>query len=199
MKRILPAIALAVASIATPAKADVSCYLEASAAKNITSTRVDNGALLGTVTVQADGLQGGIGGGCDYLLGSGFKFGVLGRADRPDIKTDFATGTFSGSNIYTGAGRLGYMVNPGVEVYALAGMSWTDLNIGGTTLSPKGYLYGAGIEINTSNLMPHTSIIVEYARTNWDASTIAGTKLSPESDVIRIGVHYVVDFGSLAK
>jgi len=193
---LLAAVSAAALTLATPALADVSCWLEASAGKNITSTKLDGG-LAGTVTVTADGLQGGIGAGCDYLLGSGLKVGLLARYDRPDIKTDFAAATISGSGIYNFGGRLGYQVNPGVEVYGLGAYAMTDLSLGTTSISPKGLTYGAGIEINISNLIPHTSVIVEYSRTNWDTTTISATHLAPTSDVIRVGVHYVVDFNGL--
>lgn len=189
------ASALAAVLMSTSALADVSCWLEASAAKNITSTKVTDG-IAGTITVTADGLQGGLGLGCDYLLGSGFKVGILGRYDRPDLKTDFLADTITGSGIYMAGGRVGYLINPGVETYGLLGYSWTDISYGvDLKTKPSGMTYGAGLEINISNLLPHTSIIVEYARTNWDSTTIDATKLSPTSDTIRVGVHYVLDFG----
>ncbi len=188
MRRIVSAAALAVA-MSTTAHAGVSCYIDVNAGKTITSTRVGD-EFAGPVTLAADGLQGGLGAGCDYLapgLMDGIVVGVLGRYDLQDISTGIANAHIESDAAWTVAIRAGVRVNPGTLVYGLVGTSWTDITYpGATEISPRGWVYGAGIEIDIG--LPNLSAYGEWSRTQWGQSTDFDTVLTPASDTIRVGL-----------
>lgn len=202
MTRTALAAALAVALTATSAAANVACYLDVSAGKTITSTRVGD-SLSGPVTIAADGFQGGLGAGCDYTIPGvmhGLVIGVLGRYDLQDISTGIDAGKISSDAAWTAAARAGVRINPGTLAYALAGMSWTDISYpGAMEISPRGYVYGAGIEIDIG--IPNLSAYVEYNHTTWGRSTDLDVTLRPDSDTVRLGLKLkfgTVDMGKLA-
>ncbi len=119
MRRLVSAAAIAVA-LTTAAQADVSCYLDASVGKTITTTRVGD-PFSGPVTIAADGLQSGLGGGCDYTVPGvmhGLVIGVLGRYDLQDISTSLDAGKISSDGAWTAAARLGVKLKFGAPVEA---------------------------------------------------------------------------------
>ena len=200
MRRTVSAAALAVALSATSAAAGVSCYADISAGKTITSTRVGD-SFDGPVTIAADGFQGGLGAGCDYLIPGvldGIVIGVLGRYDLQDISTKFAAGDISSDGAWTAAIRGGVKINPGTLAYGLLGMSWTDISYpGATEISPRGYVYGAGIEIDVG--VPNLSAYIEYNHTTWGKATDFDVTLRPESDSVRVGLKLKFGSTDLAK
>lgn len=189
MRRIAPAAALIVALSAGPAAANVACYVDINGGKTITSTRVGD-AFSGPVTIAADGLQAGLGGGCDVTVPGimhGLVIGLLGRYDLQDVSTKFDGGSISSDAAWTAAARAGVRVNPGTLIYGLAGMSWTDIAYpGATEISPRGYVYGAGLEIDIG--IPNLSLYAEYNRTTWGKATDLNVTLRPASDAVRVGL-----------
>lgn len=200
MRRTVSAAALAVALSAVPAAAGVSCYVDINAGKTITSTRVGD-SFDGPVTIAADGFQGGLGAGCDYLIPGvmdGIVIGVLGRYDLQDISTKFAAGDISSDGSWTAAARAGVKINPGTLAYGLVGMSWTDITYpGATEISPRGYVYGAGIEIDVG--VPNLSAYVEWSHTQWGKATDIDLTLRPDSDTVRVGLKLKFGSTDLAK
>tara|TARA_R110000868_G_scaffold250896_3_gene507645 strand:+ start:162 stop:773 length:612 start_codon:yes stop_codon:yes gene_type:complete len=189
MRCTVPAAALAVVLSAVPAAANVACYLDVNAGKTITSTRVSDD-VSGPVTLAADGLQAGLGAGCDLTIPGvmhGLVLGVLGRYDLQDVNTKLDGGAISSDAAWTAAARAGVRINPGTLAYALAGMSWTDIAYpGAMEISPRGYVYGAGIEIDIG--IPNLSVYAEYNHTTWGRSTDVDVTLRPDSDTVRIGL-----------
>jgi opacity protein-like surface antigen len=189
MRRIAPAAALAVALLAVPAAANVACYVDINGGKTITSTRVGN-AFSGPATIAADGLQAGLGGGCDVIVPgilNGLVIGLLGRYDLQDVSTKFDGGSISSDAAWTAAARAGVRVNPGTLVYGLAGMSWTDISYSDATeISPRGYVYGAGLEIDIG--VPNLSLYAEWNRTTWGTASNLNVTLKPASDTVRVGL-----------
>ena len=198
MRTLLTAGLLALSAV--PAAAGVSCYADISAGKTITSTRVGD-AFSGPVTIAADGLTGGLGAGCDYLipgLVDGLVIGVLGRYDLQDISTGVESGSISSDAAWTAAVRAGVRINPGTLAYGLAGMSWTDITYpGATEISPRGYVYGAGIEIDIG--VPNLSAYVEWSHTQWGKATDLEVTLRPDSDTVRVGLKLKFGPADIAK
>ncbi len=187
MRRSVIAAALAVA-MSTTAEAGVSCYLDVSGGKTITSTRVND--FSGPVTIAADGMQGGLGAGCDYLapgLMDGIVVGVLGRYDLQDISTGIANARIDSDAAWTAAIRAGVRINPGTLAYGLVGMSWTDITYpGAVEISPRGYVFGAGIELDIG--LPNLALYAEWSRTQWGKASDFGMTLTPDSDTVRVGL-----------
>lgn len=200
MPRTAIAAALAVAISATSAVANVACYVDFNAGKTITSTRVSDD-VSGPVTLSADGLQGGLGAGCDLTIPGvmhGLVIGVLGRYDLQDISTSLDAGSISSDAAWTAAARLGVRINPGTLAYALAGMSWTDITYpGAMEISPRGYVYGAGLEVDIG--VPNLSAYVEWNHTTWGRATDFDVTLRPESDTIRVGLKLKFGAADLPK
>lgn len=200
MRCTIPAAALAVVLSAVPAAANVACYVDLSAGKTITSTRVGD-SLSGPVTIAADGLQGGLGAGCDLTIPGvmhGLVIGVLGRYDLQDISTGIDAGKISSDAAWTAAARAGVRINPGTLAYAIAGMSWTDITYpGALEISPRGYVYGAGIEIDIG--IPNLSAYVEYNHTTWGRSTDLDVTIRPDSDTVRVGLKLKFGTADIAK
>lgn len=188
MRRLVSAAALAVA-MTTAAHANVSCYVDVNAGKTITTSRV-NDDFSGPVTIAADGLQGGLGAGCDYTVPGvmhGLVIGVLGRYDLQDISTSLDAGKISSDGAWTAAARLGVKVNPGTLVYGLGGMSWTQISYpGALDVSPHGYVYGMGVEIDIG--IPNLSAYAEWNHTTWGKASDFDVTIRPESDTVRLGV-----------
>lgn len=192
MRRLVSAAAIAVAltvAACKSANAGVSCYVDVNAGKTITSTRVSD-PWSGPISIAADGMQGGLGAGCDYTVPGvmhGLVIGVLGRYDLQDISTSLDAGKISSDGAWTAAARLGVRVNPGTLVYGLGGMSWTQISYpGALDVSPRGYVYGAGIEIDIG--IPNLAAYAEWSRTTWGKASDFDVTIKPESDAVRLGV-----------
>lgn len=190
--------ALLIGATASAAKANVSCYAEASAGKNVTATRVSD-EIEGPVTLAADGLTGGLGFGCDAQLGdfSGFGapvIGFLARYDWADLKTAIGTdGKFSTDGMWSAAARAGIKINPSVLVYGLAGVAGTELSYPGLETDPTGILLGAGLEIDIA--VKNLTLFAEYNNIAWDKSksTDGVAQLRPDTDVFRVGLRLKFD------
>lgn len=199
MRRIVLAAALAVA-MTSAADAGVTCYADINAGKTITSTKVSD-PFAGSFTIAADGLQGGLGAGCDYEVSGimhGLVIGVLGRYDLQDISTKIMGESISADGAWTAALRAGIKVNPGTLAYGILGMSWTEINLpGDAKLSSHGYVFGAGIEIDIG--VPNLALYTEWSRTQWGKSTDFDTTIRPDSDTVRVGLKLKFGAADLPK
>jgi outer membrane immunogenic protein len=106
----------------------------------------------------AQSLAGGAQGGCDFQFGD-FVIGIEGKGDGTDLKTAAPTivGGIRTTNLQenwfaTLTGRVGYVIQPAVLVYAKGGAAW--VGQAGT-----GWTAGGGLEWK---LLPHWSVFVEY-------------------------------------
>lgn len=199
LRKFAVAAVLAVLTI-TPANAAFRCFLEASAAKNTTSTEVD---LFGPVTLAADGLAGGLGFGCQLALeqatGAGFGtpvIGMLARYDWNDIKTTLGASDISGDATWMVAATAGIRINPSVLAYVMGGVAGTSLSYAGLETDPTGILMGAGLEIDIA--VENLTLFVEYNRIEWDKEHIGGVMpVEPTTDMLRLGARLKFDFNGL--
>lgn len=186
--RTIAAAALAVALTAAPAAAGVTCYGELSAGKTASATSTD---LAGPVTVTASGLQGGVGIGCDYSIGS-TVIGALARYELMDVHSTLGVGSIDIDQMWTVALRAGVKINPGTLVYGLVGISGTEVSYPGLEIDPTGITYGAGLEIDIA--VENLTAFVEWSHTTFDEKkTALGANIDPESDTIRVGVRMKFD------
>jgi|GEM_PF-4176626 len=185
------ALAVAASACAIPvAHAGVLCYLEASAGKNVTATRVAD--VSGPITIDASGLQGGGGIGCDYTHGQ-IVVGILGRYDFQDLKGAVASESIHGDATWMAALRAGWKLNEGTLLYGLGGIAGTDLTYpGALKISPDGVVVGGGLEIDLG--VHNISLFVEVDHIKWSKSNIDSmTTLRPDTDIARIGIKIKLD------
>lgn len=189
-RRLICAIA-ALQMMSVAAHASVSCYGEASVAKNITATEVDTA--IGSVTIQADGWQVAPGIGCDFKQG-GWVLGLWGRYDFTDVDGDLFATSLSANDYWSAGGRAGYHINDGTLLYGMLGLARSDLEFAGVEQGRQGTLYGAGLEIDMSGLgMPNVVGFVEWNRIDWKDRGFPGATLETSSDVVRTGVRIRFD------
>lgn len=193
----LPAAALALTLVASPASAQIACYADLSAGKTITSSSL-SGPITGPVTIAADGLIGGLGAGCDYRLDR-VLVGALARYDVVDVSSTLATGRISADDQWSIAARAGYYLTTGTLVYALVGVSRLDLSYpvalpSGGDHSP---LYGGGLEIDIG--VSNISAYAEWNRVQGRSRTdeLTASSVEPNSDTVRVGVR--LKFGSMQR
>lgn len=177
-KRLIAAIA-ALQMMSVAAHAGVDCYAEASGGKNITAAEVAD-----TITVQADGFQLGLGGGCDLTVDR-MLFGIWGRYDFADVDGSVFNTVLSADDYWSGGGRVGYKINDGTLLYGVFGFARSDLDLATVDAGRDGVLYGAGLEIDLAGLgMPNVSGFVAWEHIDWrDKGAIES-----DTDVIRTGV-----------
>lgn len=194
MRTYIVAAACAVALLATPAAAEMACFGETSAGKNITTGSATD--ITGPVSLSADGLTGGLGFGCQWQLAeqAGFGTPVLGflaRYDWSDLSDAAGTGGLSSDGTWQAALTAGIKINPSVLAYGLVGVAGTSVSFKGLETDPEGLLMGAGLEIDVG--VKNLSLIAEYDRINWDTSKFSAVR--PDTDVFRVGVRYKFNFG----
>ena len=191
MMRTISAAAVAVALSAAPASAGVTCFGEVSTGKSITATELDDSSFAGKATVSVDGLQGGVGIGCDVSLDR-VVIGALARYELMDLNTRIGDGNIGADAQWMLALRGGIKINPGTLVYGLFGIAGTELSYPGLNIDPTGIVYGAGLEFDVA--VQNLSMFVEWSRTELDRKNIDGmTSLDPHSDTFRVGVRLKFD------
>lgn len=189
MRRSIAAAAIVAAITAAsimPARATVVCWGEASAGRTITSTQV-SGDAEGPLTISADGLQGGLGAGCDFKH-ERVVVGALARYELQDVSARLAGGSTGSDAVWTAALRLGVLVSPGALAYGLAGMSGTDLAYPDLKYRPEGLIWGFGLEIDLAGTP--IAVFAEWTHATWDARSDGGMHLRPDSDAVRAGVRF---------
>ena len=165
MRKSLVAAAVAVALSDTSALANVACFVEASAAKNITTTKADD-SFVGPITIAADGLAGGVGAGCNVYIADVAMSPVIGalvRYDVNEIDTAAFGESIKGQGTWMALGKFGIKPNPSSEIYALAGIAKTELSFADLKTSPNGFVYGAGLELDIG--------IKNLHHTKWSSHT----------------------------
>jgi opacity protein-like surface antigen len=174
-----------IALFSTTASAQVGCYVEGSLASSITSSKMEGST---SVTVATDGYTGGIGVGCDYKFASKFIVGALGRYDIGKIDGKTFDTTISQEAVWTAAARAGFLINPSVVIYSLAGISGTKIDLTGVDkLSAEGLVLGAGLEIDLGSSI---WLGAEYTRTDYGKFNIDADQLRPTSDTVRMTMKY---------
>jgi hypothetical protein len=165
----LAAAALLIAAPAAHAAAD--CYIGLHAGKSLTAAEVAED-LPGPVSLTFEGFQIGTRAGCDTSIPlSQIVIGGWVGYDLPDIESAVEDG-------YASAGvRAGFKLNDSALAYGLLGIAAPDFKF-----DDRGTLYGAGLEIDFSNVSPGLVGFVEFSRIDWrDTGTDAST------DTIMVG------------
>lgn len=183
------AVAAALSACTVPAKAGPLCYVEGSAGKNLTATRVSD-QIDGAVTVTADGAQIGIGAGCDWEQG-GFVAGLLARYDYTDVSGSVGSVNIGADHLWTVAARGGFRVNPSTLVYGLAGIAGTNFSAGDIKYGPTGIVYGLGIETNIG--IQNLVVGFEWDHVAFDNRNDGLTSIRPDADIFRITAKVKVD------
>jgi len=174
---IRPAIALAALLISTPVMAATSCYVGMGVGKSVSAVEGDDAT--GLISVDLNGLQVAGRAGCDTGLGP-LVVGAFAGYDFTDIESDM-------SEDYASIGaRLGYKVNDGTMVYGLAGLAAPKAKFGS---DERGTLYGAGLEIDFSNISPGLVGYVEWSRVDWRQRG----DLEQTTDTVMVGARIKLD------
>lgn len=150
-----------------------TCYGEVSVGANFGT------ASAGGLSVGDRGYVAGPGFGCDVRLAS-FVVGGLARYDWTD--------TLGSNGQFMAAGRVGWQLNQYVMPYALLGVTNASYDFGYGSKSTNALMYGLGLQVG---LMDKVSLRLEWDRSSFDSQTFdSPVKISPDTDVIRIGLTY---------
>lgn len=159
-----------------------SCYVQGLAGSTIAGAKAADGA--GSVTISADGLTVGFGGGCDLRYRRGVV-GLLGRYEFSDVSAQVWDGKLGLGNSWLLGARAGFLVNPHVLVYGLAGVTGTELKLDATNIDKRGLTLGAGIEIDLTH---HLSLTAEYNHTGLGKLQTDGAQIDADAHSIRLGL-----------
>lgn len=168
-KRMIAAIA-ALQMMSVAAWASTDCYVGVGAGKNISALTTDT---TGPVSVALDGFQIGARGGCDVAVGVMVLGGWVGY-DWADVENSV---DFDYASI---GAKLGYKINDGALAYAVGGFAAPDLKFGS---DERGTLYGAGLELDFSNIQPGLVAWVEWNGIDWRQSG----DMDASTDTIMVG------------
>jgi opacity protein-like surface antigen len=167
MIRRLSLAALALLIAAPAAQAGVGCYAGIGAGKSLTNAEVAETAA-GPINLTLEGFQIGARAGCD--VGVPLSPLVLGGF----IGYDFLDADSAGDNYASLGARAGFKLNDSALAYGLLGLAAPDFHFADD--DNRGVMYGAGLEIDFSNVSPGLVGFVEFSRIDWrdtgaDAST----------------------------
>lgn len=172
---------------AEPSKWLPACYVEGLVASTVTTTKLSTEE--SSTAFSSRGLGGSVGSGCDFLIAPRLAFGILGRITLPEFDSMTSNGLVEPDSAFgwQGGARLGYIVNKGVMVYAIAGWSGSEMKLFDETLKTNGVFWGAGLDLA---LAPSVLLTVEWNQSQLGDWKEFGTSVSPVADTIRLGVKY---------
>lgn len=163
MIRRLSVAALALLLAAPAAHAGVDCYAGLAAGKSLTNAEIAE-TPAGSVNLTLEGFQIGARAGCD--VGVPLSPLVLGGW----VGYDFLDADSAGDNYASLGARAGFKLNDSALAYGLLGLAAEDFQF--TDSDNRGVMYGAGLEIDFSNVSPGLVGYVEFSRIDWrDAGT----------------------------
>lgn len=169
-KRMIAAIA-ALQMMSVAAWASTDCYVGVGAGKNISALETTD--TTGPVSVALDGFQIGARGGCDVAVGVMVLGGWIGY-DWADVENSV---DFDYASI---GAKLGYKINDGATAYLVGGLAAPDFKFGS---DERGTLYGAGLELDFSNIQPGLTAFIEWNRIDWRQNN----GIDASSDTIMVG------------
>lgn len=186
MRRILAPLltASAIASLGvSPAAAGPSCYAELGAGGALSQQKLDQAGA--SVTIAGDGYTGAIGLGCDYKLEQ-IVAGIRARYEASKISGSLMGDAWKANTSWDVALRAGYLVQPSILLYGVAGLKGTEIDYAGlTSLDTKGLMYGGGLELELSQ---HIAVFAEYNHTQFGGWHDGGATLKPSTDAVMLGV-----------
>jgi hypothetical protein len=154
------------------AQAGADCYAGAHVGKSLTAAEVADD-LPGPVSLTFEGFQIGARAGCDTTIPlSQIVIGAFVGYDLPDIESAIEDG-------YMSAGvRAGFKLNDSALAYGLLGIASPEFD-----LNDSGTLYGAGLELDFSNISPGLVGYVEWHRIDWRERS----GVDASSDAVMVG------------
>ena len=156
-----------------------SCYVQALAGSAVST--VGSNALPDSVS--ASGWTIGAGMGCDVKI----ERVVIGALARIELPVDPDGTVIDMDKSWMVGGRVGYMLNTGLMIYALAAYESAELTLANIDIAKDGLVVGGGLEVMLSK---HLSLNAEYTNTIVDNTTIGGFSVKPESHKARVGLTY---------
>lgn len=159
-----------------------SCYVQGLGGAGINGARAADGS--GYIeSVSASGWTLAVGGGCDVKL-QRVVIGVVGRYEVP-VQQDKDLFEVKGS--WLAAARAGYLLNEGLLVYGLAGLTGTSWDIGDVDQQARGLVLGAGLEVMLTKSL---SINAEYTNTQYGKWRDGDVQINPDAHAMRLGLTY---------
>ena len=156
---------------------NTSCYVQALAGSAVST--VGSNALPDSVS--ASGWTIGAGMGCDVKI----ERVVIGALARIELPVDPDGTLVDMDKSWMVGGRVGYLLNTGLMIYALAGYESAELTLANIDIAKDGLVVGGGLEVMLSK---HLSLNAEYTNTIVDNTTIGGFSVKPESHKARVGL-----------
>jgi len=161
-----------------------SCYVQALAGSAVSTATVQADDVL-PASISANGWTVGAGIGCDVKL-QRVVIGALARIELP-IDTSGTIGGVDFNKSWMVAGRLGYLLGPGVMAYGLVGYEAAELSLASIDVDKNGIVVGGGLEVF---LTKHVSLTAEYANTLLKDIEAGAFSIKPESHKARVGLSY---------
>ena len=158
---------------------NTSCYVQALAGSAVST--VGSNAL--PASVSASGWTIGAGMGCDVKI----ERVVIGALARIELPVDPDGTLIDMEKSWMVGGRVGYMLNTGLMIYALAGYESAELTLANIDIAKDGLVVGGGLEVMLSK---HLSLNAEYTNTIVDNTVVGGFAVKPESHKARVGLTY---------
>ena len=158
---------------------NTSCYVQALAGSAVST--VGSNALPDSVS--ASGWTIGAGMGCDVKI----ERVVIGALARIELPVDPDGTVIDMDKSWMVGARVGYLLNTGLMIYALAGYESAELTLANIDIAKDGLVVGGGLEVMLSK---HLSLNAEYTNTIVDNTTIGGFSVKPESHKARVGLTY---------
>ncbi len=163
---------------------NTSCYVSALAGSAISTATIKEDDVL-PASISANGWTIGAGVGCDVKI-QRVVIGALARIELP-VDTSGTIGGVDFDKSWIIAGRLGYLLGPGVLVYGLVGYEAAELSLAAIDFDKNGIVVGGGLEVF---LTKHVSLTAEYTNTLLKDIDVGAFRIEPESHKARIGLNF---------
>jgi opacity protein-like surface antigen len=161
---------------------NTSCYVQALAGSAISTVQANT---VLPEAISASGWTVGAGIGCDVRI-ERVVIGALARIELP-VDTSGTIGGVDFDKSWMVAGRLGYLLGPGVMAYGLVGYESAELSLASIDVDKNGIVVGGGLEVF---LTKHVSLTAEYTNTLLRDIDAGAVSIKPESHKARLGLTY---------
>jgi len=177
---------------AHPAKAGgpvMGAAIEVSAGGAITQDQLSSGT--SKIDLSQVGLLGGIGAGLTCKTDA-FICGIMGRYSYMHESGAIGSASLVSSNLVEVAAKFGVRLTAATSLYGLGGYAWQNLDlssVGMGTKTPAGWLAGGGFEHQIAKSPWYLN--AEYEHIFFGAQGLdASTKLTPDANIVRVGLAY---------
>lgn len=177
---------IAAAALLMSTTAHAGCFLGASVGSTASTSKLDDGTI--RLDVGSSALMVGPEVGCSLAFDK-FNVGGIARYDVTNAKAVVTGAELKSAGRWMALASLGYQLNPSTNVYGLAGLAGTKFEVPSiASANTLGLVAGAGlaIDIGVSNL----SLVIEMNHIRYRSDDLAGTRITPVENVLRIGARY---------